>query len=75
MKNNFKECIECKKRYPGCHGHCEIYQQNKIAFENEKQVIKKVTSDINEASSYYLERDNARLHRDHVTGMRKKRGH
>ena len=29
-------CHGCQMRYPGCHGSCEIYKQEKALYEEQK---------------------------------------
>lgn len=36
-----KSCIDCEERYPGCHDHCERYQQEKAAVNDEKKRMRK----------------------------------
>lgn len=33
---NFKCCINCEKRHPGCHSHCEEYLQAKEEHDEYK---------------------------------------
>lgn len=33
-------CQDCKQRYPGCHGKCEAYLENKAKWEAEKEKIR-----------------------------------
>ena len=34
--NPFKCCMGCTDRYPGCHGHCDRYQEAKLINEKRK---------------------------------------
>jgi hypothetical protein len=38
---HFQACQKCDKRFPGCHGVCEAYAAEKVAYAEIKKSIKK----------------------------------
>ena len=38
MKFEFS-CRGCENRYPGCHGSCETYKQERIAYDKQKEEL------------------------------------
>lgn len=34
MTKAFQACFRCEDRYPGCHGSCEAYQNEKQQYES-----------------------------------------
>lgn len=34
-------CKDCKDRFPGCHGTCETYKQEKAEFDRKKEELRK----------------------------------
>ncbi len=37
MNRNFKACRACGDRYPGCHGECSKYAEEKKAWEETRK--------------------------------------
>lgn len=42
-------CMDCKDRYPGCHGSCETYQRERDLYTKQK-----VLDDANKQADAYL---------------------
>lgn len=45
-------CVDCKKRYPGCHGKCEPYAAWKAKAQTEKEKAQKEKAEDNLVRDY-----------------------
>ena len=48
-------CRGCGERYPGCHDHCERYQEASTKWEEYKMRIRKVKHLYREADAFKIE--------------------
>ncbi len=71
-----KDCYDCKKRHPGCHGSCESYQLFQEELKAKREAERKAKQSERVWDQYALDRErtvNTRLNRkSHVfKGKRK----
>lgn len=51
-------CKDCSDRHPGCHDHCEKYQNEKVAYEKRKADIRNEREALNYTKMLIYKRQN-----------------